>query len=455
MATTRNTKRTATTVSLLIMLGVMSACSSSGLSLVPASLRTSIAAEDAKDNKVSVDDILTSAREEDTDKGGQSIVAKTRGKFASIFKKNKKDTPSAVFQPVATASHGLKTDEDAIASFLEQQTAVPNTVLAKTSKIDTITSASVSTVKKSSTQIDPSASQFAKQANAIRKQFNQASEQPVRKTRTKTRNNLRIASNTARAGDGGLTNAEIAKGWVETGPDDLAGLPVDGFGDGFDDDNGAETEAILRGDSSADVRFSQYLNKTKSRISNERDYERQLQEASRQATYEQDASSVFKAAQRIAKQSSQPAVTQTRINTPTIDPSEVLARSKALSERNKVQNAKTTKRASNNALLERARALVSRTKPQTPTTTTLVLASGATQLSAAQKDQFSQFIAAHEGKPLIIEAGLGNEGSTFEKLAKAQARLKSLANQSPAIRAAEQQIKPELQPNTIRLSVKS
>ena len=102
MATTRNTKRTATTVSLLIMLGVMSACTSSGLSLVPASLRASIITEDAKDKKVSVNDILTSAREDDEDQGGQSIVAKTRGKFASIFKKKKKDTQSAVFQPVAT-----------------------------------------------------------------------------------------------------------------------------------------------------------------------------------------------------------------------------------------------------------------------------------------------------------------------------------------------------------------
>ena len=364
MATTRNTKRTATTVSLLIMLGVMSACSSSGLSLVPASLRASLAAEDAKGKNVSVDDILTSAREEDNDKGGQSIVAKTRGKFASIFKKNKKDTASAVFQPVATVSHGLKTDEDAIASFLEQQTSVPNTVLAKTSEIDTITTASVSTVKKSSEHIAPSASQFAKQADAIRKQFDQASDQPARKT--KTRSNLRIASNNQRAGDGGLTNAEIAKDWVETGPDDLVGLPVDGFDDEID-----ETETILRGEASADVRFSQYLNKTKSRISNERDYERQLQAAARQATYEQDASTVFKAAQRIAKQSPQPTVTQAGINTPTIDPSEVLARSKALSARNKVKSAKTTtKQASNKELLERARALVSRSKPATPTTTT-------------------------------------------------------------------------------------
>ena len=449
MATTRNTKRTATTVSLLIMLGVMSACSSSGLSLVPANLRASLAAEDAKGKNVSVDDILTSAREEDNDKGGQSIVAKTRGKFASIFKKNKKDTASAVFQPVATTSHGLKADEDAIASFLEQQASVPNTVLTKTSEIDTITTSSVSTVKKSSEHIAPSASQFAKQADAIRKQFDQASDQPARKT--KTRSNLRIASNNQRAGDGGLTNAEIAKDWVETGPDDLVGLPVDGFDDDID-----ETEAILRGEASADVRFSQYLNKTKSRISNERDYERQLQAAARQATYEQDASTVFKAAQRIAKQSPQPTVTQAGINTPTIDPSEVLARSKALSARNKVKSAKTTtKQASNKALLERARALVSRSKPATPTTTTLVLAADETQLSAAQRDQFSQFMAAHEGKPLIVEAGLGNEGNTFEKLAKAQARLKSLANQSPAIRAAEQKIKPELQPNTIRLSVKS
>ena len=451
MATTRNTKRTATTVSLLIMLGVMSACSSSGLSLVPASLRASIITEDAKDKKVSVNDILTSAREDDEDKGGQSIVAKTRGKFASIFKKKKNDTASAVFQPVATASLGLKTDDDAIASFLEQQTGVPNTVLAKTSQIDTISTASVSTVKKSSTQVDPSTSHFAKRADAIRKQFDQASEQPAHKARAKTRNNLRIASNNQRAGDGGLTNADIAKGWVETGPDDLVGLPVDGF-----IDDSADTEAFLHDNASADVRFSQYLNKTKSRISNERDYERQLQEASRQATYEQDASTVFKAAQRIAKQNPQPGATRTRTNTAAIDPSEILARSKALSERNKVQSANaTTKNASNNALLERARALVSRSKPATPTTTTLVLASGATRLSAAQRDQLSQFMAAHEGKPLIIEAGLGNEGNTFEKLAKAQARLKSLANQSPAIRAAEQKIKPELQPNTIRLSVKS
>ena len=449
MATTRNTKRTATTVSLLIMLGVMSACSSSGLSLVPANLRASLAAEDAKGKNVSVDDILTSAREKDNDKGGQSIVAKTRGKFASIFKKNKKGTASAVFQPVATASHGLKTDEDEIAAFLEQQTGVPDTVLAKTSKFDTISTASVSTVQKSSEHIEPSTSQFAKQADAIRKQFDQASGQPARKTRK--RNNLRITSNNQRAGDGGLTNAEIAKDWVETGPEDLIGLPVDGFDDDID-----ETEVILRGDASADVRFSQYLNKTKSRISNERDYERQLQEASRQATYEQDATTVFKAAQRIAKQSPQPAASQTRTNTPAIDPSEVLARSKALSARNKVKSAKTTtKHVSNTALLERARALVSRSQPATPTTTTLVLAADETQLSAAQRDQFSQFLAAHEGKPLIIEAGLGNEGNTFEKLAKAQARLKSLANQSPAIRAAEQKIKPELQPNTIRLSVKS
>ena len=449
MATTRNTKRTATTVSLLIMLGVMSACTSSGLSLVPASLRASLVAEDAKNKNVSVDDILTSAREEGDDKGGQSIVAKTRGKFASIFKKNKTGTASAVFQPVETASHGLNTDEDAIALFLEEQTSKPNTVLAKTSNIDTMTTASVSTVKKSNEAIDGDASRFAKRAEAIRKQFDQASEQPARKT--KTRNNLRIASNNQRAGDGGLTNAEIAKDWVETGPDDLAGLPVDGFDDDID-----ETEAILRGDAPADVRFSQYLNKTKSRITNERDYERQLQEASRQATYEQDASTVFKAAQRIAKQNPQLAASQTRTNTPAIDPAEVLARSKALSARNKGKSAKTTtKKASNNALLERARALVSRSKPATPTTTTLVLASNATQLSAAQRDQFSQFMAAHEGKPLLIEAGLGNEGNTFEKLAKAQARLKLLTNQSPAIRAAEQQIKPELQPNTIRLSVKS
>jgi len=405
----------------------MSACTSSGLSLVPASLRASIITEDAKDKKVSVNDILTSAREDDEDQGGQSIVAKTRGKFASIFKKKKKDTQSAVFQPVATASHGLKTDDDAIGSFLDQQTGVPNTVLAKTSGIDTITTASVSTVKKSSTLVDPSTSQFAKRADAIRKQFDQASEQPARKTRAKPRNNLRITSNNERAGDGGLTNAEIAQGWVETGPDDLVGLPVDGF-----IDDGEHTEAFLNDDASADVRFSQYLNKTKSRISNERDYERQLQQASRQATYEQDASTVFKAAQRIAKQSPQPGAIQPRTNTSTIDPSEILARSKALSERNKVQSANaTTKKASNNALLERARALVSRSKPATSTTTTLVLASGATRLSAAQR------------------------GNTFEKLAKAQARLKSLATQSPAIRAAEHKIKPELQPNTIRLSVKS
>ena len=453
MATTRNTKRTATTVSLLIMLGVMSACSSSGLSLVPASLRTSIAAEDAKDNKVSVDDILTSAREEDTDKGGQSIVAKTRGKFASIFKKKKK--PSPVFQPVETAALGLKTDEDAIAAFLEEQTAEPNTVLAKTSSVDTISTAAVSTVKKSSEQINTNDLRFAKRAEAIRKQFDQENGKPARKVKPKTRNNLRITSNDQRAGDGGLTNAEIAKGWVETGPDDLAGLPIDGFGDDFDD-SGAETEAVLRGDASADVRFSQYLNKTRSHITNERDYERQLQEASREATYEQDASTVFKAAQRIAKQNPQPIATQPRSDTPKIDPSEVLARSKALSARNKANSTRaTTGEASNNALLERARALVSRTKPATPTTTTLVLASGATNLSAAQRDQFSQFLAAHEGKPLKIEAGLGNEGNTFERLAKAQARLKSLANQSPAMRAADQQIKPEFQPNTIRLSVKS
>ena len=452
MATTRNTKRTATTVSLLIMLGVMSACSSSGLSFVPANLRASIAAEDAKENKVSVDDILTSAREEGDDKGGNTILAKTKGKFASIFKRKKKNTPSAVFQPVATASHALKTDEDAIAAFLEGQTAEPNTVLAKTSKIDTISTASVSTVKKSSEQIDPNDLRFAKRAEAIRKQFDQANGKPVRKVKTKKRNNLRISSNNARtgisrAGDGGLTNAEIAKSWVETGPDDLEGLPIDGF----DDEYGAETEAILRGDASADVRFSEYLNKTKSRISNERDYERQLQAASREATYEQDATSVFKAAQRIAKQSPQPAVTQ-----PRIDPAEVLIRSKALNAKNKANaTQKTSASASNNALLERARALVKRTRPKTPTTTTMVLASGVTELSAAQKDQFSQFLAAHEGKPLRIEAGLGNEGTTFENLATAQARLKSIGNYSPAIRAAEQKIKPELQPNTIRLSVKS
>ncbi|MEP3231551.1 MAG: hypothetical protein ABJO30_01840 [Hyphomicrobiales bacterium] len=454
MATTRNTKRTATTVALLIMLGVMSACSSSGLSLVPASLRASITAEDAKDKKVSVNDILTSAREEEEDNGGQTIVAKTRGKFASIFKRKKKN-PSPVFQPVETASLNLKTDKDAIAAFLEEQTAEPNTVLAKTSSVDTISTASVSTVKKSKAQTDPSASRFAKQADAIREKFDNASEQPVRKTKTKTRNNLRVTSNNQRAGDGGLTNAEIAKGWVETGPDDLAGLPIDGFDDDFGN-NGAETEAVLRGDASADVRFSQYLNKTRSRISNERDYERQLQEASREATYEQDASTVFKAAQRIAKQNPQSVATQPRIDTPKIDPSEVLARSKALNARNKANSTRaTTEKASNNALLERARALVSRTQPATPTTTTLVLASGATNLSASQRDQFSQFLAAHKGKPLKIEAGLGNEGNTFERLAKAQARLKSLANQSPAIRAADQQIKPELQPNTIRLSVKS
>ena len=267
MATTRNTKRTATTVSLLIMLGVMSACSSSGLSLVPASLRASITAEDAKErnSKVSVDDILTSARKADEDDGGQTIVAKTRSKLTSLFKR-KKQNPSPVFQPVETASLGFKTDKDAITAFLEQQTSEPNTVFAKTSNIDTISTASVSTVKKSNTQIEPSASRFAKQAEVIRKQFDQASEQPVRKTSNKKRNNLRIASNNQRAGDGGLTNAEIAKGWVETGPEDLAGLPIDGFSDDFDD-NGAETEAILRGDASADIRFSQYLNKTRSRLS--------------------------------------------------------------------------------------------------------------------------------------------------------------------------------------------
>lgn len=436
------------------MLGVMSACSSSGLSLVPASLRASITAEDAKDKKVSVDDILVSARQEDDNKGGSTILAKTKGKFASIFKRKKKNNPSAVFQPVETASRGLKTNDDAIAAFLEQQTSEPNTVLAKTSQIDTINTASVSTVKKSSERVDPNDSRFAKRAEAIRKQFDQASETPGHKTKAKRSNNLRIASNNtrvgnARAGDGGRTNAEIAKGWVETGPDDLAGLPIDGF----DNDHGAETEAILRGDASADVRFSEYLNKTKSRISNESDYERQLQAASREATYEQDATSVFKAAQRIAKQSPQPTTTHPRIDTAKIDPTEVLIRSKALSAQNKANQ--STKKASNNALLQRARALVTRTKPATPTTTTLVLAASATDLSAAQKDQFSQFMAANQGKPLIVEAGLGNEGNTFEKLAKAQARLKSLGNYSPAVRAAEQQIKPELQPNTIRLSVKS
>ncbi|MEP1441506.1 MAG: hypothetical protein ABJK39_00695 [Hyphomicrobiales bacterium] len=448
MATTRNTKRTATTVSLLIMLGVMSACSSSGLSFVPANLRASVAAEDAKDNKVSVDDILTSAREQDDDQGGKTVLAKTRGKFASIFKRKKKNTHSPVFQPVETTSHALKTDEDAIASFLEGQTAKPNTVLAKTSNIDTINTASVSTVKKSSERVDAADSRFAKRAEAIRNQFDQTSDTPARKTKTKKRNNLRITSNNARAGDGGRTNAEIAKGWVETGPDDLEGLPIDGF----DNDNGAETEAILRGDTSANARFSEYLNKTKSRISNERDYERQLQEASREATYEQDATSVFKAAQRIAKQNPQPPVA----SQPKVDPVEILARSKALNARNKANAAQaTTTNTSNNALLERARALVTRTQPAVPSTTTLVMASGSTNLTAAQQDQFAQFMAAHEGKPLKIEAGLGKEGSTFEKLATAQARLKSLGNYSPAIRAAEQQIKPELQPNTIRLSVKS
>jgi len=101
MATTRIAKRTVATSALIIMLGVMSACSSSGLSFVPSSLRATIAAEDAKEgrNKISVDDILTSAREEDTRKN-QTVLAKTRGKFASIFKRKKKnDDYSPAFEP--------------------------------------------------------------------------------------------------------------------------------------------------------------------------------------------------------------------------------------------------------------------------------------------------------------------------------------------------------------------
>lgn len=415
MATSRIMKKTTITTSLLAMLAVMSACSSSGISLLPSDVRATLAADAASESrKITVDEVLARARNESEPEGGKTVLAKTNKRFSSFFKRKKKKGASPALAAADITTAGLSDTSDPIAAFLGSPEAEPDSVIAKTSPVDTIETAAVS-------------------------------------AHTKRVNNAHVArahhKNTA--ADGGLTNASIAQGWVETGPEDLEGLPVDGFAN---EDNADRAPWQAHRSDDADVLFSDYLERTEVQVGNDDEYNRTLQRAQHSATYEQDPKEVFEMASRIAGRAQPNHAAQA---TQTLSPNELVVRSKALAARNTKRTPKAAN--SNNELLARARALVTggidqRSAP-VPTTTILRFEEGQHALTNSGEKALQQFIKAHADRKISVEAGLSGNGNAFEKLATAQARLSQLTKMAPTLERAERTIKPELEADTLRLSI--
>lgn len=424
--------------SFVVMLGVVSACSSSsGLSFIPNDLRATLEQDAAKKKgDVSVDDVLASARKAGAPESGETVIGKTRNRLTSLFKRGRKKS-SPVFSPVESKIANLEQEHDAIADFLGSNDERIDSVVAKTTEVDTTTTASVSAHSKSKRTDTLKKEAFLRKAEALRQNTHR-----IDGKQSKTVSSRKITRRTPRlAGDGRPTNAAIAQNWVETGPADLEGLPVAGF----DDNTGTDGK-----DASADLLFSSYLERTQNTITNEKDYNRDLERAARSATYEQDATEVFERARSLsAVQTSAPTREAEAEAEPKASPNELLAQSRALIARSRAARPETD----NNDLLVKAHSMLKKSAANAPKQAILTFNPQDTTLTKNHQGRIKKFIHHHKGRKITIEAGLGSEGSAFDKLARAQTRLGAITHTNPALTSAERVIKPDLPANTIRIGI--
>lgn len=231
----------ATVGAIIALAGALSACGPTTASLVPSDVRATLAA-DARANapKLTASDILANAlgKNNAAKSGGESIVAKTN----------------------LSASSSDESDE-------------AQSIVAKTSTIDALTTAGISTHPKTT--------------------------------------------------DDELTNEELANKWVDSGLGDLDGSPAKPLGvDDFPLDSKFEDQAddYTGQPENADELFSSYQETTQSNVNDRDDYDLAIETKSREALDEQDAQAIFNAARAV----------QANGGKQNVDPNELLVRARTL-----------------------------------------------------------------------------------------------------------------------------